>query len=705
MKKIIFALFIMPIVTAQEVDKNFTSNPFFTTYNTPFEVPPFSIIKAEHFKPAILEGIKKQEEEIATICSLKEPATFLNTIVALEKSGRLLSKVSTVFYNLNGTDTNPEFEKIAQEIAPFISAHQDEIYMNETLFSRVKTVYNQKTALKLNTEQNQLLENTYKAFIRSGANLNKTQKERLKNINAELATLTLKFGQNVLHETNSFELIVDDENRLYGLSEDQLTEAKQEATKRGYKNNFAFTLSNASALPFLSYCQDRGLRENMWYAYVNRANNGNDKDNNSIIRQMVNLRLEKAKLLGYKNHAAYVLEKSMAKTPEKVMEFLLKLWKPALEKAKAEETEIKSMMENQGISGEVYPYDWRYYSEKLRKAKFDLDEQELRPYFSINNVQQGVFLVTKKLFGLEFKERKDLPKYNAENSTWEVLDANGNFIGILYMDFHPRSSKRGGAWMTSFRNQEIENGTRITPIVSIVCNFTKPTATAPALLTFDEVITYFHEFGHALHGLLSQVTYKSLSGTNVPRDFVELPSQIMENWAADPEVLKLYAKHYKTGEVIPDALIKKLENAGTFGQGFATVEYLASALLDMEYHTLEEPMTETAEDFENKAMKKYGLLNAIVPRHRSSYFSHIFAGGYSAGYYSYIWSGVLDTDAFEQFKKASLFDAEKAASFKKNILEKGGTEEPMELYKKFRGSEPSIEPLLKKRGLQLEPSK
>jgi peptidyl-dipeptidase Dcp len=441
------------------------------------------------------------------------------------------------------------------------------------------------------------------------------------------------------------------------------------------------------------------LREQIWSAYKNRCNNGNEFDNNSNAIRLASLRAEKAKLLGYTTHAHYVLEESMAKTPEKVMAFLDQLWEPALAKAKVEEAEIKQMMMAEGINGDVQPYDWRYYSEKIRKQKFDLDENELKPYFSLDAVTQGVFMVCEKLYGLQFKELKDVPTYHNEATVWEVTEKNGDRIGILYMDFYPRDSKRGGAWMTSYRPQSTDNGKRIPPVISIVCNFSKPTENTPALFTFDEVTTYFHEFGHALHGLLSNVTYKSLAGTSVSRDFVELPSQVMENWAADPEVLKMYAKHYKTGQVIPDALIQKLENAGTYGQGFATVEYLASAFLDMDFHTSEGTINGTANDFELNSMKNKGLINSIIPRHRATYFSHVFSGGYSAGYYSYIWSGVLDTDAFDQFKKTSLFNAEKANSFRKNILEKGGTEEPMDLYKKFRGAEPSIEPLLKKRGL------
>lgn len=686
-------------VEAQELKKSFSSNPFLNSYNTPYNVPPFHLIKNEHFKPAIEEGIKQNQREIDKIVNSKSPATFENTILALEESGEILQKVSTVFYNLNSANTNEEIQKIATEVAPLMSAHGDNINLNEKLFARVKTVWEQKDKLKLNPEQSKLLEKTYKRFVRSGANLNEKDKQRLRDLNSELAVLTLKFGQNILAETNNYELVINSKEDLAGLSDDLIDAAAATAKAKGKPGKWVITLSNSSVMPFLQYSSNRKLREEVWTAYKNRCNNGNEFDNNTIAVRLASMRAEKAKLLGYKTHAHYGLEESMAKTPEKVMEFLNQLWEPALEKAKVEESEIKQMMASEGIKDDVQPYDWRYYSEKIRKQKFDLDEQELRPYFSLETATEGVFMVCEKLYGLKFKELKDVPTYHSDATVWEVTEKDGKHVGILYMDFYPRDSKRGGAWMTSYRPQKTVNGKRIAPVISIVCNFSKPTENTPALFTFDEVTTYFHEFGHALHGLLSDVTYQSLAGTSVSRDFVELPSQVMENWASDPEVLKMYAKHYKTGQVIPDALIQKLENAGTYGQGFATVEYLASAFLDMDFHTLEGTISGSANQFELNSMKNKGLTKSIIPRHRATYFSHVFAGGYSAGYYSYIWSGVLDTDAFDQFKKTSLFNTAKANSFRKNILERGGTEEPMELYKKFRGAEPSIEPLLKKRGL------
>ena len=695
---LLFSAITTATINAQEKNKS-TMNPFFETYTTPYQVPPFHLIKNEHFKPAILEGIKKQEVEINAIISNKEKPTFENTILAMENSGKLLSKVSTVFYNLNSANTNEEIQAIAKELAPRMSAHNDNINLNPELFKRVKAVWDNQANLNLNNEQSKILENLYKNFVRSGANLSEVNKKRLREINAEMAVATLKYGQNILAETNSYELVISDKKDLAGLPNELIEAAASDAKSRGKEGKWVFTLSNSSVMPFLQYSSNRKLRKEIWNAYQMRANQNNDKDNKELAITIANLRGEKARLLGYDTHADYVLEKSMAKNPETATKLLMDLWAPALNMAKKEAADIKLMMAKDGIKGKVEPYDWRYYAEKIRKERFDLNEQEMKPYFSLDRTREGIFTVCKNLYGLEFTPLKEIPTYHEDVTAWEVTDSNKNHIGILYMDFHPRASKRGGAWMTSYRTQKMENGKRIAPVVSIVCNFTKPTENAPALLTFDEVSTFFHEFGHALHGLLSNVTYESLAGTNVPRDFVELPSQIMENWAAEPEVLKMYAKHYKTGEVIPDALIVKMQKAGTFDQGFTTVEYLAAALLDMEYHTRKVAIKVDTETFEKEAMNKINLPSEIIPRYRSTYFNHIFAGGYSAGYYSYIWSGVLDTDAFEVFKLNGLFNKTNAESFKTNILEKGGTEEPMVLYKNFRGAAPSVEPLLRKRGL------
>lgn len=694
-----FASMTMITSTTVAQKKQANQNPFFEKYNTPYNVPTFDKIKEEHFKPAFLEGIKQQEKEIDAIASHTHKATFENTILAMENSGKLLSEVSTVFFNLSSANTNAEIQKIAQEVSPLMAAHSDNINLNKKLFQKVNSLWQSKNQLNLGTEEAKLLENAYKRFARNGAKLDENAKNRLRQINAELSLLSVNFGQNILVDTNGFEMLIDKKDDLIGLPESIVQAAAETAKSKGHDGKWLFTIHNSSVMPFLQYSANRALREKMYKAYKNRGNNGDANDNNENAIKLANLRLEKAQILGYETFAHYALEETMAKTPEKVTSFLEDLWKPSLAKANEEIAEIKTMMNKDGISGDVQPWDYSFYSEKIRKAKFDLDEQELAPYFSIEGVREGIFMVTNKLWGLKFKQLTNVPVYHPDVTSWEVMEADGTHLGVLFMDMHPRSSKRGGAWMTSYRPQTMKDGKRVAPVISIVCNFTKPTSTTPALLTFDEVTTFFHEFGHALHGLLSDVKYKSLAGTSVSRDFVELPSQVMENWAADPVVLKMYAKHYKTGAVIPDELIEKLEKAATFGQGFATTEYLASSLLDMDYHSITAPISGKATDYEANAMKKYGLTSAITPRHSSTHFSHVFSGGYSAGYYSYIWSGVLDTDAFDQFKKTDLFSQEKAKSFRNNILSKGGTEDPMVLYKRFRGSEPSIEPLLKKRGL------
>lgn len=679
-------------------------NPLIAEWNTPFEVPPFDLIENNHFKPAILEGIKDHETEIKNIISSTEKPTFENVVVAIDNAGSTLRKVTSVLYNLTSAHTNDELQKLSQEMAPTLSEHNDNIYLNNELFQKVKAVYDQHLVstpetLQLTDEQKMLLNETYKRFVRSGANLSSEDKETLKSLNSQLSVLSLQYGDNLLNETNSYELVIDNEADLAGLPKELIAAAAEEAKNKEKEGKWVFTLSNASVMPFLQYADNRELRKTIWNAYQIRGNQNNDKDNKNFALKMANLRMQKAQLLGYKNHAEYVLEESMAKTPEAVNNLLTKLWEPAQKKAQEEASDIQSLMRTEGINEDVTPADWRYYAEKIRKERYDLDEQELKPYFSLENVRQGIFDVTNKLWGLTYKELNNVPKYHEDVTVWEVFDKDNSSLGLLYMDMHPRASKRGGAWMTSFRSQQMEDGKRKAPVISIVCNFTKPTANTPSLLTFDETTTFFHEFGHALHGLMSNVNYKSLAGTNVPRDFVELPSQVMENWAAEPEVLKMYAKHYKTGEVIPDALIEKMKKAGTFDQGFATTEYLAASFLDMQYHTATTEIKDDVNTFEINAMKNIGLIDAIIPRYRSTYFSHIFAGGYSSGYYSYIWSAVLDTDAFQAFKETSLFDQEKARLFRENVLEKGGTEDPAVLYRKFRGADPKIEPLLNKRGL------
>lgn len=680
-------------------------NPFFQDYDTPFEVPPFDKIEDDHFEPAIMAGIEAQRDEINEIASSTRPPTFANTIEALENTGKLLGKVTAVFYNLNSARTNDNLQAISKEIAPELSAHNDFIYLNDALYKRVKAVYAERENADLTDEQLRLTEKTYKDFVRKGADLSEEGKDRLREINSELSVLSLEFGQNVLAETNAYELVIEDEEDLSGLPQNLIDAAEADAEEAGHEGNWVFTLHNPSLLPFLSYADNRELRRQIWEAYKQRGYTANDHDNRPHIEKMVALRAEKADLLGYDHHADYVLENRMAGNIERVYDLLDEIWKPAVARAKVEARDIQKMIDDQGGDFELEPYDWRYYTEKIRQERFDFDESEVKPYFSLETVKDGIFMVTNKLWGLNYKKIEDIPVYHPDVTAYEVLDEDDSHLGVLYMDFHPRSSKRGGAWMTSYRKQTRVNGERKAPVISIVCNFSKPGKNTPALLTFDEVTTFFHEFGHALHGLLSDVNYESLAGTSVPTDFVELPSQVLENWAEDPEVMKMYALHYETGEVIPGELIAKLQEGATFNQGFATVEYLAASMLDLDYHSQTEPLSKSVEEFEAASMENIGLPEQIIPRYRSTYFNHIFAGGYSAGYYSYIWSGVLDTDAFEAFKETELFNRELATKFRENILERGGTREAMDMYVAFRGAEPDIKPLLRKRGLLSDPSK
>lgn len=674
-------------------------NPFLTEWNTPYGVPPFDQIKTEHYLPAFEEAMRQQKAEIDSIVNNTEAPTFENTIEALEYSGALLDKVSAVFFNLSECENNEAMEEIAEKISGPLSKHSDDINLNADLFARIKTVYEQKDSLGLNGEQMRLLEETYKGFVRGGANVPAEKQARFREINEQLSLLSLRFGNNVLGATNQYKLVVDDKTKLAGLTEDQLAAALEAgADDPETKGKYVFTLHNPSLLPFLSNCENRELRKEIWTAYANRCTSG-AYDNTAIIDSIVNLRLERANILGFESHAAYTLDDCMAKTPQAVEELLMNVWRPAIAKAKKEAEEYKAMIKAEGADFELEPCDWRYYSEKLRKEKYNLNDEEIRPYFSLAKVVDGVFDVSNKLYGLTFAENKEIPTYNKEAVVYEV-SREGQVIAILYMDFHPRASKRSGAWMTEFRGQyETKDGQNVIPIISLVCNFTKPTADKPSLLTFDEAETLFHEFGHGLHGMLSKCHYKSLAGTSVSRDFVELPSQIMENWCRNSEVMKTYAKHYETNEVISDELIKKIENAGTYGQGFVNAELIAASLLDFQYHIITTPTKITLPEFEDKAMGGIGLIPEIISRYKSTYFQHIFSGGYSCGYYSYTWAAVLDNDAFEAFNQNGLFDQATADAFRTNVLERGNTEDPMVLYKRFRGQDPSITPLLRNRGL------
>jgi peptidyl-dipeptidase Dcp len=682
-------------------------NPFFSDYETPFGVPPFDKIENEHFEPAILKAIEEHAAEVQAIIDNPEPATFENTIEALDYSGDLLSKVLRVFGNFNSSLTSPELQEIAQNMSPKLSEHSSNISLNLDLFARIQTVYEQKDNLNLSPEQMKLLTETHKGFVRSGANLPAEQQERLREINADLSMLTLQFGQNVLGDTNGFTMVVDNEEDLAGLPDSSIEAASELAKSMDMEGKWVFTLQNPSVMPFLYNADNRELRKKMQQAHINRGNNDNEYNNSDILANIANLRLERAQMMGYDNHAAFSLEETMTKNTETVMNFVDQVWQPAIALAKTEAQQLQEMIYEDGHDFELEQWDWRYYAEKVRRTKYDLDEQEVRQYFELNTVRNGVFMVVDKLWGLQFVERTDVPKYHPDVQVFEVLEADGSHIGILYMDFHPRDSKRSGAWMSSYRSQSIDqDGQYVHPVITIVCNFSPPTSTTPALLTYDEMTTFFHEFGHALHGLLSDVRYGSLSGTNVPRDFVELPSQIMENWANEPEVMKTFALHHETGEPMPEALMDRIVASKHFNQGFATVEFLMSAYLDMEYHTITEPFAEDMLDqasviTEKETIEKYGMIPEITYRWASTHFQHIFSGGYAAGYYSYLWSGLLDADAYEAFvETGDVFDQETARSFRENILERGGTEDAMMMYVKFRGREPIIEPLLRQRGLK-----
>ncbi|HER09512.1 MAG TPA: M3 family peptidase [Bacteroides sp.] len=674
-------------------------NPFLSDYDTPFGVPPFHLIETGHFIPAFQAGIRQQETELDAIIRQSAAPTFENTIAAFDASGEILRKVGGVFYRLRSAETNDEIDSIAKILVPITSAHQSNIMLNPELFARVKSVYDNRDQMDLTTEQSRVLEKIYLSFVRGGANLDETGKERIREIDEKLSMLSLQFGDNLLKETNAYELVIENEAELKGLPESVRSAAAETAAKAGYEGRWMFTLHSPSWIPFLQYAGNRDLREELYRAMFMRGNNGNEYDNKEIVAELLALRIERARLLGYETHADYVLTERMAGEPEKVYDLLLEIWDPALKKAKEEAAMMQEMISKEGGNFDLESWDWWYYAEKIRKEKYDLDEEELRAYFSLEAVKDGLFSVVNKLYGLTLEPRNDLPVYHEEVLAYEVKDIDGSHVGILYMDFHPRPGKRSGAWSTSIRQQHIREGEFVHPVQLIVMNFTRPTGDKPALLSFDEAETFFHEFGHALHSLLSACNYLTVSGTSVARDFVELPSQIMENWQGHPDVMKDYAKHYQTGEPIPQELIDKIIASSKFNQGFVTVEYLAASILDMDYHTLKDAAGIDINAFEANSMDKIGLIDEIIPRYRSTYFQHIFSGGYSAGYYSYIWAEVLDQDAFNAFLETSLFDRETATAFRENILEKGGSEDEMELYLKFRGKEPTIEPLLRGRGL------
>lgn len=698
----LFSLAITTLGYAQDNQNNIkqmdTQNPFFEGFKTPKGTPPFDLIKKEDYKPAFVKGIEQQAAEINAITRKRDVATFENTVVALDESGEILDRVSSVFGAIRGAQSDPDIQKIAEEISPLLSEHDDNIYLNEPLFTRIKIVYADSLNPARTTEQKRLVEKYYKRFVRSGIALDAAQKDRLREINKELSLLSLSFGKNLLAETNNFELVIDNPKDLSGLPADVVNIAAKTAKDKGMAGKWVFTLSKPSWLPFLQYADNRQLREKLYKAMYSRGNNNNEFDNKKIINKIVNLRLEKANLLGYKSHADYVLDETMAKTPDNVFGLLNNIWEYALPQAKKEAAELQKMIDKDGGNFELASWDWWYYTEKLRKEKYALDEEALKPYFMIDNVRDGAFLVANKLYGITFKPSSEISIYHKDVQAFDVIDADGSFIGVLYLDYFPRASKRNGAWMGSFRKQSVKDGEFVNPIIYNVGNFALPSEDKPSLLTLEHVTTLFHEFGHGLHGLLSDVNYNGLSGTAVSRDFVELPSQIYEHWALNPEVLKLYAKHYQTGEVIPDSLIAKMQEAANFNSGFETTELVAAALLDMKWHVITEHQDFDVDVFETDQMNQIGLISEIIPRYKSTYFAHIFDGGYSSGYYSYLWSEVLDADAFQAFVEKGIFDRPTGQSFRDNILSKGGSEDPMKLYKIFRGAEPNPVYLLKNRG-------
>jgi peptidyl-dipeptidase Dcp len=701
MRKPLVALILAGTILAC-TQKPMETNPLLVDYGTPYNIPPFDKINASHFMPAFKEGMAQHNAEIELIINSSETPSFENTILALDRTGKTLERVERLFGNLSSSDNNDSLMVIESDITPVLTRHMDNILMNGKLFERIQAVYNNRLTGGLDSSQIWVTEKYYLDFVRNGANLSAEKQDSLQKLNEEIANLGVKFGQNVLAETNNnFMLEIDNEADLAGLPQSIKDAAREAATAAGLPNKWIFTLQKPSWIPFLQYAENRTLREKLYRGYFMRGDNNNEFDNKAIVAQLAQYRAQKAALLGYDSYAQWAVETNMAKTPENVNAFLAKLWTPATKRANDELKEMQAIVDKEKGGFKIESWDWWYYAEKLRKQKYNLDESEITPYFKLENVNNGMFEVAQKLYGITFTRVDTVPVYNPEVETYVVKEADGEFIGIYMADYFPRAGKRPGAWQTGFQDALVVDGKKTTPIVSIVCNFTKPTGNLPSLLTFDEVTTLFHEFGHALHALFSTGNYKRTAGI-VARDYVELPSQIMENWASDPQVLKMYAKHYQTGEIIPDALIDKVVKSGHFNQGFATTEYLAAAILDFDYHQLDAktPIADV-NAFENTSMANIGLINEIVPRYRSTYFQHIFMGGsYAAGYYVYIWAEVLDADAFEAFKQSGdIYNQELAAKFRKFCLSEVGEGEGMDMYRKFRGQDPDVKSLLKNRGL------
>ena len=711
MKNLLLLSGLFLIISCQQKPKLDPSiNPFFQDWTTEYEVPPFMDIKNEHYMPAFKKGMEDNLAEIEVIIKNTEAPTFANTIEELERSGKLLGKVQRVFSNLASSNTNPKLQELQRELSPMLSAHYDKIVLNEDLFNRVEEIWNSRESIDLNKEQQKLLKDTRKQFVRSGALLDDSQKKQITNINSKISELSTEFGQNLLAETNGFELILNKSDldglsagvisAAFELANQNMDNADSEEAKEKYKDKYVFTPHRTSMYPFLTESTRRDLREKLYNSYVMRGDNNNETDNKKIAVQIAKLRAERANIMGYKSHAHFVLDENMLKTPEEVYDLLIQLWKPALKRAKIEVADMQAVADSEGKDFKIAAWDWWHYSEKVRKEKYDLDESAIRPYLSLDNVIQGVFNTTNKLWGLNFREIFDIDTYHPDARIWEVTDKDGSHLAIFIGDYFTRSNKRGGAWMSSFKGQSNLDGKQ-RPIVVNVCNFPAPVGDNPSLLSFENAITLFHEFGHAMHGILTDVTYGSMAGTSGPRDFIELPSQLLEHWVSEPEVLKSFATHFETGESMPDELIEKLLKAGKFNQGFINTEYLAASLLDMDWHTMSVLDAQNiSNNFEKNSMNNIGLIDQIAPRYRSTYFAHIFSGGYSSGYYSYVHAAVLDSDAFEAFKEVgNVFDPELSSKLRKEIYEKGSTEEAMDLFVNFRGRKPIIEPLLKVRGL------
>ena len=673
-------------------------NPVLSESSLPFGAPEFAKYESTDYEPAFMEGFAEQRAEIDAIVACTDAPTFDNTIAALERSGKKLAKATGVFFNLNETDADDVMREAEKRLSPLFTEHSAYMTMNEALFARIKALYDDKANLGLTREQEMVLDKYYRMFVKGGALLDADKKAQLMEIEKQLSLASIEFGENALAETNAFVLVITDEKDLAGLPQSSVNAAREAAQAVG-KEGYLFTLQKPSWIPFLQYADNRELRKQMYLAYINRGDNNNENDNKEVIARILKLRQQKAQLFGYETFAEFQLEDKMAKTPEAAYNLLMTIWNAALPKAQAEAAELQKMMDAEGKGEKLEAWDWWYYTEKLREAKYALSESELRPYFSLENVRKGAFMVSEKLFGMKFQPVEGLDVYHSEVETFEVLDGDGSHMALFYTDYFPRATKRAGAWMNNIVDASNIDGENQRPMIVNVGNFTAPTGDTPSLLTIDETRTLFHELGHALHGFLTQTKYPSVSGTSVARDFVELPSQIMEHWAIEPEVLKMYALHYETGEPITDELIAKMQAASSFNSGFETVELVGAALLDMEFHMLKDYTGFEANAFEKAVADKIGLIPQIAFRYRGPYFNHVFSGGYAVGYYSYLWAEVLDADGFEAFRENGVFDEATGRSFRKNILEMGGSEEPMTLYKRFRGAEPNPEALLRNRGL------